>query len=238
MDSTSTALPCVVWSFHETHCLKSRLHCCHLTYACTMRRRKRAPSARSSSVTEPQKKTRRSVEEGITPRSVPFRYKPLNPGANEIRVLDVSPTLSNEQTLRCRIRTISLDARPLPEYETISYFWGDPNPRSQIVMNGRLVRVPGNTELALRRMIVGHQSRVLWVDAICINQEDIREREQQVQLMRRVYSLSRRTLVFLDSGSTSTGSTEGDEDANMNQTELRSELWSTLLRCGTKSEKI
>ncbi|RYP79954.1 hypothetical protein DL770_006429 [Monosporascus sp. CRB-9-2] len=38
---------------------------------------------------------------------------------------------------------------------------------------------------------------VLWVDAICINQGDIEERNEQVSMMRDIYSSSKRVLIRL-----------------------------------------
>lgn len=125
---------------------------------------------------------------------MPFSYRPLNVEAHEVRALDVS---FEKGTISCTVHHISLDTEPAPEYEAISYCWGDPDPCSQILLEGHHFPVPANTELALRRMIAGHESRVLWIDAVCINQGDVDERESQVALMAKIYSLSRRTLVHL-----------------------------------------
>lgn len=127
--------------------------------------------------------------------ATPFSYRPSDPATHEIRVLVVSRTALGN--ISCTVRHMSLDSQPVPEYETISYYWGDPDPCSNIYLGGHLFPVPANTKLALHRMIVEHKSRVLWIDAVCINQDDLAEREQQVKLMGKDYSLSQRTLVYL-----------------------------------------
>ena len=46
-------------------------------------------------------------------------------------------------------------------------------------------------------MRLPHKSRVVWIDAICINQTDIEERSQQVEMMGLIYSKAVRNLIWL-----------------------------------------
>ena len=51
-----------------------------------------------------------------------------------------------------------------------------------------------NALVSLRRP---YESRLLWVDALCINQDDVEERSQQVSIMGRIYKEARMVLVYL-----------------------------------------
>ncbi|MCJ1232775.1 hypothetical protein MMC14_000729 [Varicellaria rhodocarpa] len=59
-----------------------------------------------------------------------------------------------------------------------------------------------NCELAIRRLRLSDVTRTLWIDAICINQDNIQERNEQVQLMRSIYRGAYRVLVYLGEEST------------------------------------
>ncbi|KAH8777523.1 heterokaryon incompatibility protein-domain-containing protein [Diaporthe sp. PMI_573] len=59
-----------------------------------------------------------------------------------------------------------------PKYEALSYIWGDRKVRFDITVDGETVPVTINLWAALRRLRGLNEDRVLWVDALCINQED------------------------------------------------------------------
>ena len=143
-----------------------------------------------------------------------YRYRPLAVDRREIRLLDVLPThrvsrvprsfeaLSIRRApLSCRIRHASFNDDPPPQYETVSYVWGNPDPCKHILVNGEKLRIPSNTNLALRRLASPDQYRTLWIDAVCINQSDLTERSQQVTLMGNIYSNAIQGLVYLGEGS-------------------------------------
>ena len=83
------------------------------------------------------------------------------------------------------------------EYEALSYFWGDPSARSPIKCNGSRLDVTRNLKSALRDLRRPDTPRILWIDAICIDQDDINEREQQVGIMSDIYRSAKRTVVWL-----------------------------------------
>lgn len=91
-----------------------------------------------------------------------------------------------------------------PPYEALSYVWGDASDTTKISIlgsdsdNDRIqVPVTINCHAALRRLRFPDRSRILWVDAICINQSDISERNHQLSLMGRIYRTARRVAVYL-----------------------------------------
>ncbi|KAF2095818.1 HET-domain-containing protein [Rhizodiscina lignyota] len=95
------------------------------------------------------------------------------------------------------------------EYETLSYCWGDVSAKSPITCNGKRLYVTKNLKSALRDLRRPHSPRVLWIDAISINQEDLQEREEQVNIMGKIYRSGVRTVVWLGDGFV------GDEKAFM-----------------------
>ena len=99
-----------------------------------------------------------------------------------------------------------------PSYEALSYTWGNPEQICTVTLNKRPFQVTKNLEAALRHLRYKPQTRdtannyrVLWVDAICINQEDIEERNLQVRQMFDIYKYALRVLLWLG---------EGDQDSD------------------------
>ncbi len=112
-------------------------------------------------------------------------YSPLKSIENEIRLLKISSSLE-EEPLVCSLEPISLDGDA--PYTALSYCWGDANDRADIMVNGQSVSVTRNLENALRRMRNVDQDKVVWADAICINQQDAAEKSVQVSMMGSIYS--------------------------------------------------
>lgn len=78
-----------------------------------------------------------------------FRYKPLNPSVDCIRLLALYPDDKRRpETLRCELRTVTFLEKP--KYEALSYTWGDSNPTETIRLDGRLFAIQENLYNALR----------------------------------------------------------------------------------------
>lgn len=54
-----------------------------------------------------------------------------------------------------------------------------------------------NLHAALARLRYSLFERIIWIDAVCINQNDDREKEQQIQFMAKIYALANRVIVWL-----------------------------------------
>jgi hypothetical protein len=82
-------------------------------------------------------------------------------------------------------------------YEALSYVWGDlDNPRS-IYIGEHDLPVTKNLHAALSHLRNFSLERIIWVDAICIDQKNTKEKEQQIQAMAKIYSQANRVLVWL-----------------------------------------
>ncbi|KAI9148902.1 heterokaryon incompatibility protein (HET) domain-containing protein [Paramyrothecium foliicola] len=124
-----------------------------------------------------------------------FTYTPLSTHES-IRVVALLPG-QFEDAIDCEIFHTSTNSEARPAYEALSYVWGDANDIAPIILNGSRFFVTVNLECALRYLRLPDTQRLLWIDAICINQQDDREKEVQVRGMAAVYKQSAKVLLWL-----------------------------------------
>lgn len=113
---------------------------------------------------------------------------------NHIRLLHLDPGTFEDPI------SVTLSVHPLtalPEYDALSYVWGTEKSPNRALVNGCPLEITENLDLALRYLRQESGCRVLWVDALAIDQGYLEERNHQVQLMRSIYSLAARVLVWL-----------------------------------------
>ncbi|KAH8890584.1 HET-domain-containing protein [Thozetella sp. PMI_491] len=106
----------------------------------------------------------------------------------QIRLLRVLPGTSADE-IQCELETVSL-VEDYPPFEALSYVWGDAEDKPTVLMDGEIAHVTRNLEKALRRLRHHNRPRLLWADAVCINQDDKEERTSQVRLMGSIYSMA------------------------------------------------
>ncbi|KAF2246892.1 HET-domain-containing protein [Trematosphaeria pertusa] len=126
-------------------------------------------------------------------------YKPLQQG--EIRVLRLYPGIGDEP-VRCSLELVYLDAESPPEYNALSYEWGRPDTEDYIIqINDFSVPVRKNLYFALLsirgKSADESTTMTIWIDAVCINQKDIRERNAQVGMMGSIYAGAATVVVWL-----------------------------------------
>ncbi|KAK4627319.1 Heterokaryon incompatibility protein 6, OR allele [Fulvia fulva] len=115
---------------------------------------------------------------------------------NATRLLRLEPTRGDhDATVCCSLHVISLG--DCPEHDALSYCWSDHTEQRNIKVNGYDIEVTSNLESALRHMRRTEHPRSLWVDALCINQQDTAERSSQVALMHEIYQKATRTRAWL-----------------------------------------
>ena len=100
-----------------------------------------------------------------------------------------------DHPLEGELETVNIDSSG--NYEALSYVWGKPDRRNDIICAGRRLGLTTSLHDALRRLRQPDRSRRLWADQICINQDDKTERSQQVQFMNRIYQNASHVLVWL-----------------------------------------
>ncbi|KAK3660804.1 hypothetical protein LTR56_000562 [Elasticomyces elasticus] len=143
---------------------------------------------------------------------------------DDIRVLDIDPARSDDDNMiQCRRRVLHLPRDTIPDdvpapwlvqpllresYITLSYAWGKTKEDGShltkaIRCDGALLRITSNLHMALLRIrdIMHVEQRIpiepVWIDALCIDQDNVEERNVQVQKMGHVYQSSTQVIVWL-----------------------------------------
>jgi len=120
------------------------------------------------------------------PPNKTFVYAPLDHDKASIRLIRVLATRNDEGYIQCEIRHASID----DSYICLSYSWGEPGDEQCIVVNDSIMRVRNNLFDFLERAGKNDWLRKiwLWIDALCIDQANVGERNHQVQQMGRIFS--------------------------------------------------
>lgn len=120
-------------------------------------------------------------------------YSPIEP--DEIRVLNISPG-SGPSPIECTLQTAKID--PTLQYEALSWTWGPACRKSKsIVLNGSRFPVRPSLHDALWALRSPGEPRKLWVDSLCINQLNIKEKEIQLPLMGKIYKSAQAVVIWL-----------------------------------------
>ncbi|OAL03178.1 HET-domain-containing protein, partial [Phaeosphaeriaceae sp. SRC1lsM3a] len=125
-----------------------------------------------------------------------MEYSSLDYGRFETRFLCLAALIGDEadQLLRFDIEIGSI-SNP-PDFQALSYCWGKDLGKAEIWVSGTKLNVSTNLEAALRSSGVAVGTRI-WVDAICINQNDLYEKSYQVKMMGQIYSKAKKVITWL-----------------------------------------
>ena len=151
-----------------------------------------------------------------------YSYPALDESRNEIRILALRKSDEDTDPITGETLIVSLDETqrtlqfsrdPLLKrvssarlhYFALSYTWGNLENKGSIKLGEHELCITSNLEAALRQMRKiqpqwGGKESYWWIDAICINQEDLAERNQQVSMMRRIYKNSSGVHIWLGVG--------------------------------------
>ena len=137
-------------------------------------------------------------------RCLPFQFKPLPDG--HIRLLDLHKAKTRNNIL-VGFKLITVPLSSAPRYGALSYCWGSTDLCTGIFISTRrnkkrIYRVTEHLATFLHNILVVHRSAedrlgYIWIDQICINQEDVAERNAQVRRMADVYKNAARVIVWL-----------------------------------------
>lgn len=127
-----------------------------------------------------------------------LQYVPLDNPLIDIRLVTIEPG-KKKAPIRCRIKEFT--PMYVPKYRALSYVWGDNSNLVAITVNGENFMVTSNLAGALRSLRETSTRRAklawVWIDALCINQQDIAERDQQVRRMKSIYQNAYEVVVWL-----------------------------------------
>ncbi|KAF1836320.1 heterokaryon incompatibility, partial [Decorospora gaudefroyi] len=117
----------------------------------------------------------------------------------EVRLLSLLPGRYDDD-IQCRLVHSKLLENT--NFEALSYTWGDSNLKLRsVILNGIRFPVTPNLWDALATFRSETVDRVLWIDALCINQSDNDEKSVQIQLMREIYRSTSQVLIWLGEAS-------------------------------------
>ncbi|KAK8000564.1 heterokaryon incompatibility protein [Apiospora arundinis] len=127
-----------------------------------------------------------------------YVYEPLDLSTDSIRLLRLSKGYPLDE-IRCELhQSLLSDFEGVP-YEALSYTWGGEltNDSPRVHIGDHKVPVTENLFEALCSLRLRNEDRFLWIDALCIDQNDHREKGHQVGQMSSVYRNAERVLVWL-----------------------------------------
>jgi hypothetical protein len=110
-------------------------------------------------------------------------------------LLELIPGHSLCADIHCRLRDYHLDSAP--PYDALSYTWGDEDSACRILLDGLPFHIRPNLRDALRRLRQPRRTRIIWIDAICIDQTSADEKSVQVPLMGKIYASAKRVVAWL-----------------------------------------
>ena len=122
-----------------------------------------------------------------------YHYTPLSDPRN-FRTLYIEPGAPGS-----RIRGSLHESRPGDgvKYLALSYVWGSPQIVAYVMVADRYALATENLHAALQYLRSEQEPLCIWIDQICINQQDQEERSQQVMLMHDIFSKSDQILIWL-----------------------------------------
>ncbi|KAI1178857.1 heterokaryon incompatibility protein-domain-containing protein [Nemania sp. FL0916] len=161
--------------------------------------------------------------------STVYHPLPLEAGtsASYIRLLRINHR-DSQDTIDCELITENVAGA---DFDALSYVWGTAMLPHKIRVNGKIFYVTYNLFSALREFRRRDSTRLLWIDAICINQLDVSEKSSQVGLMKTIFSEAAKVLVWLGPGSKATkfAFDLSRQFADARTKEDRSSLWDSTI---------
>jgi hypothetical protein len=126
----------------------------------------------------------------------PYKYDPIDldaPGFRLVRILK-----GDDDEIECELfqTYFNVPETQIP-YEALSYTWGSEVKEHEIILDGQEFAVTKNLYFALKWLRLEGSERVMWIDAICIDQDNHKERGHQVQQMTDIYSGAERVVIWL-----------------------------------------
>jgi hypothetical protein len=117
---------------------------------------------------------------------IAYTYSAL-PGPRYIRLIHLEPSSGDLSKLNASLKVHSLD--DLCEHEAISYTWGNgPESDRGMILVGLMLGISRNLYATLMAFSHADRTRVMWADAICINQTDTAEKVTQISTIAEIYS--------------------------------------------------
>lgn len=168
-----------------------------------------------------------------------YQFRPLHK-PNSIRLVRIEPQrLTDDPLICCTIQHFPDESQKVPSYDALSYVWGDTNVKETI-----FIRDSGDTEGAEPKFckldvhknlwkFLDHMSKSkdsppwLWTDFLCINQDSVQEKEEQISRMGEIYSNARQTIAWLGRSDPSTSQIHPKESVEHHMSQISTDIMRT-----------
>ncbi|KAH9904095.1 ankyrin repeat-containing domain protein [Xylariomycetidae sp. FL2044] len=130
-----------------------------------------------------------------------YRYRPLTK-KKAIRVLELDPG-DKREVISFRLKHSRLEDNPF--FEALSYEWREKVGTVPVQCDDKRLHVTPNCKAALERLRLKNGKRLLWIDAVCINQDDVDERNRQVAIMTGIYRKAAEVIMWIGEAGEHTG---------------------------------
>ena len=140
--------------------------------------------------------------------STPYRYNILP--KDSIRVLLLLPG-NRSAPLQCELYRAAVPGLDSPggvsgpAFEALSYAWGDANPCQKLFCNNSVIKITQSLFDALIHLRYRKATRTLWVDAVCIDQNNNDEKIEQLPHMKDIYQHASHVVIWLGLAEESSG---------------------------------
>jgi hypothetical protein len=126
-----------------------------------------------------------------------FTYQPLDPDphADSIRLVLIETSINHDDPMSCALTHVKFAEKP--RYKALSYMWGDETIPANIILDGARFHVGQNLWDALHYLRSSGDQMPFWIDAICINQHDVKERNRQLAMMKWIYFRADTVVIWL-----------------------------------------
>ncbi|KAM0132205.1 hypothetical protein ACHAPC_002985 [Botrytis cinerea] len=134
----------------------------------------------------------------------PYQYQSINLGRPSIRLLQL---YKGHWTDKIRGHFISAwfdDPDSIIPYSALSYTWGCINKVEEIIVDSARIKVTFNLHMALKHLRSREEDQIFWIDALCINQENVHEKIHQIRQMGDTYKKAEKVVVWLGRGTEET----------------------------------
>ncbi|KAF7959204.1 hypothetical protein EAE96_002719 [Botrytis aclada] len=133
-----------------------------------------------------------------------YQYQPINLGRPSIRLLQLHKGYRSDDIQGHFISAWFDDPDSIMPYFALSYTWGYIDKVEEVTIDSARIRVTLNLHMALQHLRSEEEDQIFWIDALCINQENVHEKIHQIRQMGDIYKEAEKVVVWLGRGTKET----------------------------------
>ncbi|KAF7920231.1 uncharacterized protein EAE97_011572 [Botrytis byssoidea] len=134
----------------------------------------------------------------------PYQYQRINLGRPSIRLLQLYKGDWSEKIQGHFVSAWFDEPDSIIPYLALSYTWGNIDKVEEVIIDSARIKVTSNLHMALQHLRSGEEDQIFWIDALCINQENVHEKIHQIRQMGDIYKKAEKVVVWLGQGTEET----------------------------------